>query len=89
MGIAIRADAAAEIPSVPTTPVRGIGVVPRVKITEPVTPTGSVAVIVTLAPKMLGPEVATVITGVTLLALGLLTVCVVLPVIGLLFASPL
>ncbi len=40
---------------------------PLVKVTVPVTPEGTVAVIVTEPPKVLGPEVVTVTVGVALL----------------------
>ena len=40
---------------------------PLVNVTVPVTPEGTEAVIVTEAPKLLAPEVATVTVGVALL----------------------
>jgi hypothetical protein len=58
-------------------------VVPLVTVTVPVVPAGSVVVIVTGEPNVLGPDVVTVTGGV-----DLLTVCVVAPLEGLLFESP-
>jgi hypothetical protein len=56
---------------------------PLVNVTVPVVPTGRVAVMVTGAPKVLGPEVATAKVGVVLL-----TTCTRLAVAVLLFESP-
>jgi hypothetical protein len=56
---------------------------PEVIVTVPVVPVGTVAVIVTGEPEVLGPEVVTVTVGVVLV-----TVCVVDPLEGLLFESP-
>jgi hypothetical protein len=73
-----------------TVPVVGLtGPLPRVVpplviVTVPVVPMGSVVVMVTGAPDVLGPEVVTVIGGV-----DLLTVWVRDAVAVLLFASPL
>ena len=56
-----------------TVPVAGLivpaptGFPPLVIVTVPVVPGGSVAVIVTGSPKVLGPEVVTVMVGVVLL----------------------
>jgi hypothetical protein len=57
---------------------------PLVNVTVPVVPIGRVAVMVTEAPKVLGPEVATAMLGVVLL-----TTCTILAVAVLLFESPL
>jgi hypothetical protein len=57
---------------------------PLVTVTVPVVPMGKVVVMVTGAPKVLGPEVVTVTVGV-----DLLTVWVRVAVAVLLFASPL
>jgi hypothetical protein len=57
---------------------------PLVNVTVPVVPTGRVAVMVTGAPKVLGPEVVTATFGVVLL-----TTCTKLAVAVLLFESPL
>ena len=56
---------------------------PLIIVTVPVTPVGTVAVMVTGEPKVLGPEVVTVTVGV-----ALVTVCEVEPVAGLLLESP-
>ena len=73
-----------------TVPVVGLivpeptGLPPLVIVTVPVVPMGSVVVIVTGLPKVLGPDVVTVTGGV-----DLLTVWVRFAVAVLLFASPL
>ena len=72
-----------------TVPVAGlivpvpIGLPPLVIVTVPVVPTGSVVVIMTGLPKVLGPDVVTVTAGVVLL-----TVWVRFAVAVLLLASP-
>ena len=73
-----------------TVPVVGFTVpdprvwLPLVTITVPVVPTGRVTVMVTGLPAVLGPDVVTVTSGVSLL-----TVCTTDAVDVLLFASPL
>ena len=57
---------------------------PLATVTVPVVPIGTVTVIVTGLPEVLGPEVVTVTVGVSLL-----TVCTTDAVAVLLFASPL
>ena len=57
---------------------------PLVTVTVPVVPTGSVTVMVTGLPEVLGPDVVTVTAGV-----ALLTVCTKDAVAVALFASPL
>jgi hypothetical protein len=57
---------------------------PLVNVTVPVVPIGRVAVMVTAAPKVLGPEVVTATIGV-----ALLTTCTKLADAALLFESPL
>jgi hypothetical protein len=57
---------------------------PLVNATLPVVPPGTLAVMVTELPNMLGPEVVTVTVGV-----ALLTVCVKVALAVLLFESPL
>ena len=65
-----------------TVPVPSV-VIPLLTVTEPVVPVGTVAVIVTGEPNVLGPDVVTVTVGVVFV-----TVCVVDPLEGLLFESP-
>jgi len=72
------------VPVVGLTVPLPIGFPPLVIVTVPVVPMGNVVVMVTGLPKLLGPEVVTMIVGV-----DLLTVWVRVAVAVLLFPSPL
>ena len=61
-----------------------IVVPPVVTVTVPVVPGGSVVVMVTVSPELLGPEVVTVTVGV-----AFETTWLVVPVLALLLESPL
>jgi hypothetical protein len=74
----------AAVPVAGLTEPEVLNTTPLVNITVPVVPIGRVAVMVTGAPKVLGPDVATTNVGVVLL-----TTCTRVAFAVLLFESPL